>query len=86
MMVTERVQAHPQVTQVARQADPFKAGIERPLGNGFIGSGIQDIVRDALSLRQVNDLHFAAVHRISKEKDFKGWRFGNICTHRILPD
>ena len=40
MMVMERVQAHPQVTQIPRQADPFEAGIERPLGDGFIGQGI----------------------------------------------
>ena len=71
----ERVQAQPQVTQVSRQADPFKTGIERPFGDRFICQGIQDSVRDALSLRQVNDLYLAAVHSITEEEDFKGWRF-----------
>ena len=75
MMVMERVQAHPKITQVSRQAYPFEAGIERPLDDGFIGQGIQDSVRDALSLRQVNDLYLTTVHGIPKEKDFKGWRF-----------
>ena len=75
MMVMERIQAHSQVTQVSRQADSFKTGIERPLSDRFIGQGIQDIIRDAFSPRQVNDLCLATVHGITKEKKFKGWRF-----------
>lgn len=70
----ERVQTHPQVNQVPRQANPFEAGIEGPLGNGFIRQRIQNFIRDAFSLCQIDHLHFAAVHGIAEDKNLKGWR------------
>lgn len=71
----ERIKAHPQVIQVPRQADSFKAGIEGPLGDGFIGYGIQDVIRNGFSLGQINDLYVAAIHGVTKEKNLKGWGF-----------
>ena len=70
----ERVQTHLQVNQVPRQANPFEAGIEGPLGNGFIRQRIQNFIRDAFSLCQIDHLHFAAVHGIAEDKNLKGWR------------
>ena len=71
-MVVERVHTPSKMKQIPRQADPFKTGIEGPLGDGFIRQGIQDIFGDGSSPGKVDDLDFAAIDGIAKKQDFKG--------------
>ena len=67
----EGIKAHAKIGKIPGQADSFKVCVESPLCHFIVCQGINDFLRDMFSLRKVNDLHLAAIDRITEEQNFK---------------
>ena len=72
----EGVKAHSQITEISGKADPFKVCVESPFDDGIISQGVYDFLRQAFSLRKVDDSHVGAIGTVAEQQDFKVRRFG----------
>ena len=79
----EGIEVDPHISQIPGKADPFKAGVECPLGDGIVGQGIQHIVRDLLTAGQINHLYRAGVGAVPEEQDFKVGRLA-VTVHTLF--
>ena len=67
----EGIRGDPQIPKIAGQANPFKAGVEGPLGHSIVGEGVQHVGGDFLSTGQIHHLNRAGICAVPEEHDFK---------------
>ncbi len=67
----EGVEADSEVGEVPGEADALEVRVERPLRDLVVRQGVDDLRRDLLALREVDDLHLAAVDRVAEQQDLE---------------
>ena len=65
------VEADSEVGEVPGEADALEVRVERPLRDLVVRQGVDDLRRDLLALREVDDLHLAAVDRVAEQQDLE---------------
>lgn len=83
MIIVEGIEAPAHALQVLGQANALKRRVESGLDDGLIRQGVQDVIRDLLAAREVNDLHRPGIHAVPEKQNLEIRRF-HITVHAGL--